>query len=215
MSGERRVLVFGGGRLGDWAINEIHSGDVLAGADRGALFLLKHGYRADIAIGDFDSVNAEEKEEIRRCSGSFQECDPVMKDWTDMEMALHWALEQRPREIVLLGGLGTRFDHSLANIHLLQTARLAGTACRIVDEHNEIILMERYHKLTRNTRFTHVSLLPLSMEVMGITLLGFRYPLQDATLKLGDSLGISNVLDAEEGEIFTKEGLLLVIRSAD
>jgi thiamine pyrophosphokinase len=53
------------------------------------------------------------------------------------------------------------------------------------------------------------------MEVMGVTLEGFRYPLNDATLKLGWSLGISNVLEATSGTISVTAGMLLIIRSRD
>ncbi|WP_326998779.1 hypothetical protein [Cohnella kolymensis] len=44
---------------------------------------------------------------------------------------------------------------------------------------------------------------------------GFRYPLREATLKLGWSLGISNVLEAPVGSISVTSGMLLVIRSRD
>jgi thiamine pyrophosphokinase len=53
------------------------------------------------------------------------------------------------------------------------------------------------------------------VEVTGITLRGFQYPLTDATLTIGQSLGISNVLLEPEGTITIKEGLLLVIQSSD
>ncbi|MNJ03950.1 Thiamine pyrophosphokinase [compost metagenome] len=46
-------------------------------------------------------------------------------------------------------------------------------------------------------------------------MLGFQYPLYEATLTLGQSLGISNVLLGSEGRITLREGLLLVIQSTD
>jgi len=214
MNDGQRVLIFSGGRLGEWALKEIRNGDFLVGADRGALFLIRHRQQPYAAIGDFDSVTDEELAEIRQNSQTFISCDPVMKDWTDTEMALNWVLQQRPREVVLLGALGTRFDHSLANVHLLWKAKQAGVDCKIVDEYNEITLVDRYHQLVRG-RYSQVSLLPLSMKVSGITLEGFYYPLRDATLAIGESLGISNVLSAETGHIHVKEGLLLVIQSVD
>ncbi|MDO3681158.1 thiamine diphosphokinase [Paenibacillus ehimensis] len=212
----KRVLIFSGGRLGGWALREIRTGDVLVGADRGALFLVRHGYRPDIALGDFDSVGPGELEEVRRASREFVACDPVWKDLTDTEMAFTWALEQNAEEIVLLGVLGTRWDHSLANVHLLRKALAAGIRCRIADACNELMLMDGNAPLTvGRSRFTHVSLLPLSIEVTGITLEGFQYPLHEATLTIGQSLGISNVLLGEAGHICIRDGLLLVIQSRD
>ncbi len=214
MMGQRRILLFTGGNLGSWALQEVRPDDILVGVDRGALFLVQQGVKPEIAIGDFDSVSAEELQLIQAQVSDLQTCDPVWKDWTDTEMAFHWAVQQAPSEIVLLGALGTRFDHSFANIQLLVKAVQAGITCRILDEKNEVILLDRSGSV-RKSDFTHVSLLPLSKEVTGITLSGFRYPLHQATLRWGDSLGISNVLMEDVGTIEVADGYLLVIKSKD
>jgi thiamine pyrophosphokinase len=212
----KRAVIFSGGQLGQWALSEIRDNDMLIGADRGALFLVQQGYRPDVALGDFDSVSKDELRQIEACSKHFTACDPVMKDWTDTEMAVRFALQQEVSEILLCGVLGTRWDHSLANVHQLRQALDAGVDCRIVDAHNELTLLSgpSKHSVVKG-RFSHVSLLPLSLEVRGITLLGFQYPLYEATLTLGQSLGISNVLLGSEGRITLREGLLLVIQSTD
>lgn len=209
-----RILLFAGGNLGQWALPLIKQDDWLVGVDRGALFLVQHGFSPRLAIGDFDSVSPDEKAEIEQHSQSVSSCDPVMKDLTDTEMALTWALAQQPAEIVLVGALGSRFDHSLANVHLLQKALQAGIPCTIVDEHNEIRLIDRTLTVERD-HFSHLSLLPFSPEVTGITLHGFQYPLENATLCTGDTLGISNVLNADTGTISLRSGQLLVIKSKD
>ncbi|UUZ82929.1 thiamine diphosphokinase [Paenibacillus sp. P26] len=123
-------------------------------------------------------------------------CDPVWKDLTDTEMAMTWAMEQGAQDLVLVGVLGDRLDHSLANVHLLRKALEAGVRRRIVDAQNEVQLMNGQHPLVLHPdhRYTQVSLLPLSLEVTGINLSGFLYPLNEATLTIGQSLGISNVL---------------------
>lgn len=209
-----RILLFAGGSLGPWALRQIRPDDWLVGVDRGALYLVQQGYSPKLAIGDFDSVSLAEKEEIERHSQLVSSCDPVIKDLTDTEMALAWALEQHPAEIVLLGALGSRFDHTLANVHLLRKALKAGVPCKIVDETNEIHLTSSTLKVSRD-HFSHLSLLPLTAEVTGITLDGFQYPLDNATLTIGDTLGISNVLTAETGTISVRSGQLLVIKSKD
>lgn len=214
MYANRRILLFSGGNLGDWAVTDIQPDDVLVGIDRGALFLVRRGLAPHFALGDFDSVTAEELQEIKNSCPELDACDPIMKDLTDTEMGFFWALRLRPREIVLLGVLGTRFDHSLANVHLLRIALEQGIPCRIVDETNELLLIDRTVQL-RKSRFSHVSLLPLTMDVTGITLTGFQYPLHKATLTIGQSLGISNVLVADTGTVEIDSGYLLVIQSRD
>lgn len=214
MNQSARILLFAGGNLGEWALQHIREDDVLVGVDRGAWFLVKNGFAPHLSIGDFDSVTNEEKERIAARSRQFSDCDPVMKDLTDTEMAFNWALQQQPREILLLGVLGTRFDHTLANVHLLAKGLQANVPCRIVDSCNEIFLISDHLTVTRD-HFHHVSLLPISPEVTGICLQGFQYPLENATLRIGDTLGISNVLVRERGSISLRTGLLLVIKSRD
>lgn len=211
---KKRILLFTGGNLGEWALEEIKTGDILVGVDRGAYFLLQHHRKPDISLGDFDSVTTEEADRIQSLSGQFLSCDPVMKDLTDTEMAFAWALEQKPDEIIILGGLGSRFDHSLANVHLLLKGLTAGISTSLLDEKNEIWLMDKQLTVAKGS-FSHVSLLPLTMEVTEINLKGFQYPLHDATLRIGDSLGISNVLADQEGSISIGSGYLLVIKSRD
>lgn len=212
----KRIVIFSGGTLGPWALAEVREGDVLVGADSGALYMIRHGLRPHLSIGDFDSVTAEELAIVRAASEQFQSCDPVMKDWTDTEMAFRWAAEQHPKEIILVGALGTRFDHTLANVHLLRKAQQAGIACSLVDQQNRITLIAPGPAVPVTCgRYEHVSLLPLSLEVSGVTLDGFQYPLHEATLQIGDSIGISNVLVASVGHIRIASGLLLCIQSSD
>ncbi|NOV02917.1 thiamine diphosphokinase [Paenibacillus planticolens] len=210
----KRIIIVTGGTLGDWALEVIQENDILVGSDRGALYLIQHGYKPHISLGDFDSVTAEELNLIRSSSLSFIECDPVYKDLTDTEMAFNWALAEQPEQIILLGALGTRFDHSLANVHLLRKGTELGISCSIIDANNQILVMNQSTRIERG-RYTHISLLPLSLEVTGITLHGFAYPLHQAKLEIGQSLGISNILQEPEGLIEIRTGLLLVIQSKD
>ena len=214
MKHSKRILIFTGGNLESWAFELIHQEDLLIGVDRGALFLVQHGYKPDLALGDFDSVSEGEKAEILKQAQTFFDCDPIMKDQTDTEMALMWALDQQPEEILVFGALGTRFDHSLANVHLLRRSLERNIPCRIIDQYNMLQLMDR-QLVVQKGAYTHVSLLPLSIEVTGITLDGFKYPLNQATLTIGDSLGISNLLMGPSGEITIDSGLLLIIQSKD
>ncbi|MBO8165375.1 MAG: thiamine diphosphokinase [Brevibacillus sp.] len=210
----RRVLLFSGGNLGDWALAEIQEGDVLVGVDRGTLFLLERDLVPHMALGDFDSVTDAERTRIEQQVKNLTACDPVMKDLTDTEMAFRHVLSLQPSEIILLGAVGSRLDHTLANIHLLTAALQAKVSCRIVDEKNEVLLVDHLAVVKRK-RYRYASLLPLSPQVTGITLEGFRYPLHDATLTIGQSLGVSNELLADTGTVSVASGQLLVIQSTD
>ncbi|MFD1954753.1 thiamine diphosphokinase [Paenibacillus thailandensis] len=210
----KQVVICTGGSLGDWALPHLQHCDFLIGADKGAYFLASQGFRMNAALGDFDSVEEEQLALVRASSDTVSPCDPVDKDYTDTELAFRLALGMKPRHIKLLGATGTRFDHTLANVHLLSTALDEGVEASIIDEHNRISITGRSMSVEKS-EFTHVSLLPLTERVTGITLTGFRYPLCDATLRIGQSLGISNVLDGDSGLIELREGRLLVIESRD
>ncbi|MEC1717624.1 thiamine diphosphokinase [Schinkia azotoformans] len=209
-----RVLIFSGGNLNTWALSSIKEEDYIIGVDRGAYFLYSNGIEMDCAIGDFDSVTKAEKERIVAKTKEIISCDAINKNETDTEMAFNFALNKQPKEILLFGVLGTRFDHSIANIQLLYSGLDAGIDCKIVDERNEIQLVNSQLVIHKN-RFKNVSLLPLTFEVSGITLEGFNYPLTDATIRIGESLGISNILNGEIGKITIKSGILQVIKSND
>lgn len=212
----RTMKIYGGGRLGTWAIRDIDEQDILIGADSGALFLLQNGMRMDCAVGDFDSVTAHELQRIQNHCGEFLTFDPVLKNWTDMELAVDWAIENGADKIILYGAVGTRFDHSLANVHLLSRAADRHIPCIIEDEYNRISLVTPHKPLhIQKSRFSYVSLVPQTERVTGVTLQGMMYPLQDAELEVGSTLGISNKLVEQTGIVSIHRGRLLVIESMD
>ena len=48
-----------------------------------------------------------------------------------------------------------------------------------------------------------------------MTLTGFKYPLADAALSPGVSLGVSNELAGEEARLELEEGILICVESRD
>ena len=62
---------------------------------------------------------------------------------------------------------------------------------------------------------TYLSLLPFTPQVTGITLKGVKYPLENAILNSGISLGISNEIVDDRAEIMFQDGILLGIESRD
>ena len=69
--------------------------------------------------------------------------------------------------------------------------------------------------MTRDLYFEYISLVPFTDVVRGITLTGFIYPLQNATLRLGESIGVSNEQLEDSASIQVKSGILLFIKSKD
>ncbi|CAM2783081.1 thiamine diphosphokinase [Paenibacillus sediminis] len=210
----KRILIFTGGELSPLFLHEIKQEDYIIGADKGALFLIENGISPHVSVGDFDSVGIEDLKLIQEKSIKTITCDPIDKDLTDTELAFNIALSREPDEIILLGATGTRLDHTLANIQMMIRALQKNIRPSIVDAHNWITLTDNIITIEKRG-YTYVSLLPITSTVKGVTLSGFMYPLDHATLMLGESLGISNQLIHESGTISIEEGQLLVIQSHD
>ncbi len=174
------------------------------------------GLVPDCIVGDFDTVSRPLLDRYRERGVHFETHKPE-KDCTDTELALLYSLSlPEVSEIVILGGLGRRFDHALANVQVLLHALKRGIPCLIADAHNRICLLDGPVELERSRLWGHyISLIPFTEQVTGVTLTGFKYPLTEALLGQGESLGISNELAAERGTISFREGILIYIESRD
>ncbi len=175
---------------------------------------MMHAKRMDIIphvlLGDFDSYDRE----LRRDSKETKRIEyPREKDKTDTQLAVEYALSKGARYILLLGAIGTRLDHTIANLNLLKLIADNDAMGEIINEHNRISLIKG--KTTVRGKDSTISLIPYSGIVQGITLTGFKYPLRDFALERENTRGISNVLIDDVGSIDLKKGWLMVIKSKD
>ena len=184
--------------------------------DRGLEALYKLKIIPNHVVGDFDSVSPEILEFYKKQSQIIFHTYHAEKDNTDTDIALKLAIRLKSSKITIMGALGKRIDHALANIHILKDALEANIPCQIIDEHNRIYLINKEITLEKDKIYgKYVSLIPLTSEVEGITLTGFKYPLENYTLPIGTSLGISNEIIEDRAHIKMKKGILIVIESKD
>jgi len=87
--------------------------------------------------------------------------------------------------------------------------------CKIINENNEIQLIEKGIEIKKDDNYKYVSLLPLTTTVEKVTLKGFKYSLDKADLKIGESIGVSNEQIEEFATIDMEKGILILIRSRD
>ncbi|MDM5226266.1 thiamine diphosphokinase [Cytobacillus sp. NJ13] len=191
--------------------------DIWVGVDRGVLTLIQNGIQPKMAFGDFDSVSKEELLIIEEKVKELNRFKPE-KDETDMELALNWALGQNPEKIRLFGATGGRLDHLFANIQLLIKPVLAENfvSVEIIDKKNKIYIKgPGEYIIKQNPNFKYISFVPITMEIKGLTLRNFKYPLTDRTVPAGSTLCISNELIDDCGTFSFTEGILMVVRSRD
>lgn len=210
------TLIISGGELNsNFLKNFIKNNNInnVIAVDSGLELLDKNEISPNYIIGDFDSIN-------KNILSKYDNIEKVIKlnpekDFSDTHMALKLAIELKSDSIYILGAMGKRIDHALANIHILKEALENNIECKILDENNEIELITIGEKKLRNIEYKYVSLIPLTTKVEGVTLTGFKYPLNNATLEIGHSIGISNELIAKEATINFKLGILILIKSKD
>ena len=208
-----RCLVIAAGNVNSQWLRQIaRHDDTVICADRGARYARAAGITPAMIVGDFDSLTSTEKSQYAREGITLKEHPPA-KDDTDTALAFQEALALRPEEILIAGALGTRFDHSLANVHLLRTGFAHGVKTKIVDEFNEISLVAPPEPvIITGSPGDEFSLLPLTSEVKGVYVKGARWELENACFSIGNPYGISNQLAAEKAHISITAGLMLLIR---
>ena len=191
----------------------IRAAGLLVAADGGALPLLRAGVAPSIAIGDMDSIGEDGLAELAARAVELRRY-PREKDETDLELALLHAAAAGANEIDVLGALGGRWDHTLANVALLALPELRGRRVRLLAD-GQTLFAVRDAAAIEGRRGDTVSLIPLAGAARGVTTAGLLYPLQDATLSFERARGVSNVLIEPPGRVSLREGLLLVVHHDD
>ena len=189
----------------------LHSGDLLIAADGGARHCQAFGVIPQVVIGDFDSLDRDSMTTLQDQGVKFVRY-PVKKDYTDLELAIQYAVSQGASEIVVLGALGNRWDQTLANLLLPVLAEFTGVKITLIDGSQEIRLARSGQTLDLvGQPGDTVSLIPLGGDVNGITTRGLEYPLLGEALRFGSTRGISNVLLEAKATICVDEGVLLCV----
>jgi len=211
-----KTLIVSGGNVEDNILaNFKDEFNYIIASDRGLEILDKNNIIPNYIIGDFDSADKEVLDKyINNKNIKIMELNPE-KDYTDTHMALKLAIELKSTSITIIGAIGTRFDHTIANIHILKETLDKNIECKIIDNRNEIQLINKKTILGLDNNYKYISLIPLTTKARGITLKGFKYLLEDAVLEIGHSIGVSNEQIEEYAEIDLKEGILILIKSKD
>ncbi|HET6948111.1 MAG TPA: thiamine diphosphokinase [bacterium] len=208
-----RAAILAGGRLRVEAGLRVRlrDADLLICADGGLRAARRLRIRPHAAVGDFDSASPALVAWARSAGASIVR-HPVEKDQTDAELALDYAVSHGARDVECFGTLGGRLDHLLANVALLLRARARGARVRIVDGAVEAFLAGPRTPLDARPGDL-VSLLSLSARSSGVTTRGLKYPLRNAVLREGSTLGISNEAVTSGASVSLRAGDLLIVRT--
>ena len=190
--------------------------DYVIAADAGLEVLRPLHISPNAVVGDLDTVDKKVLEEYQNQPDIEFEIHKPEKDETDTELALLTAARQGCEAVDILGALGGRMDHAIGNIQLMYQFFCQGMEVNIYDARNSLYLLGGHKVFHREEVYgKYISFLPMTETVEGLTLRGFKYPLQRRRIGLGTSLCISNELKREEGILELERGVLWCVEAHD
>jgi thiamine pyrophosphokinase len=182
--------------------------DLVAAADGGARYALDAGVVPDLVVGDMDSLGEAREIEER---GILLERHPSRKDKMDGHLAVLAVREMGATEVDLLCAAGGRFSALFAVPHILLAAERMGLMATMVVSWGQAFVLEAGSRTVAGNPQDSVSVFPFTGSATGVTLEGFDYPLENARLEPGDTLGFHNELIGGAARVSVEEGVLLVI----
>lgn len=203
----KRCVIVGGADINnyDYVRSRLCADDYIVFCDSGLKHLDALQVRPGLIVGDFDShdnPNLDVETIVLPCE----------KDDTDTAFAVKEAIRRGYEDVLLIGVVGARLDHTLGNVYILEYLDNLGKKGFIIDDYSEMELVSRQTAYIDDS-FRFFSLLNITGIANGITVKNAKYPLKDAEITCGYQYGVSNeVLPGMRAEVTVKEGKLLLIK---
>ena len=203
----KRCVIVGGADINnyDYVRSRLCADDYIVFCDSGLKHLDALQVRPGLIVGDFDShdnPNLDVETIVLPCE----------KDDTDTVFAVKEAIRRGYEDVLLIGVVGARLDHTLGNVYILEYLDNLGKKGFIIDDYSEMELVSRQTAYIDDS-FRFFSLLNITGIAKGITVKNAKYPLKDAEITCGYQYGVSNeVLPGMRAEVTVKEEKLLLIK---
>lgn len=212
MTQNKLIGIVGNGNLGSrtFVTNALKNAKIVICTDGGADKLTLMKIIPDFIIGDMDSVSKTILQGLKKNSKTQVLFDPD-QNATDMELAIRLANSMNPSEIIIIGAIGSRMDHTIANLYSLTQLR-RGIKAKIIDEHNEIELVRKKVSL-QGKKGDIISVIPLG-PIRGLTYTGLKWNVKNWN-KQSTWFGICNVMTGSRATISLTKGKVLVMRTRD
>ena len=199
----KTCVIVGAGEVSEREIR-VDDGDYVIAADGGLKYLSDRGIKADMVLGDFDSLGYVPDHNNRILH-------PAEKDDSDMMLAVKEGLQLGRVRFRIYGALGGRPDHTIANLQTLiylakqgAAGELIGDGVHITAIHNGAVRLGPEHK-------GYISVFCLSGAATGVWIKGLKYSMEDGVLTSDRPLGLSNEFVGTESEIGVREGELVIL----
>ena len=210
---ERAFIYIGGHAYEQYVLEKPQKEDLVIAADAGLLTARRMGVKVDIAVGDFDTLGEPDVEKGTRVVRL-----PAEKDVTDTQYAVTLALEEGVREIVFVGSLEGRLDHTLSLLGVMESlwdrkeGRVFATA---TNGKNRVRFLRDSGTILPRSQYRYFSLIAADETVKGITLDGCKYPLKNGRISRRHQWAVSNEITGNCALIEIKRGGVWVVESMD
>lgn len=180
--------------------------DFLIAADGGYDRVCALGRTPDLVIGDFDSLH-------RIPNHPSTIVLPTEKDDTDMAAAVEEGVRRGFRQFAIYGGMGGRFEHSVANLQLLAGMKTRGLHAVLYGSKEKIFFLRGPEKMEFAAgEKGFLSVFSHSDVCVGVNERGLKYALYDQTLTNQMVIGISNEFIGQQAMVSVEQGLLCLIQ---
>lgn len=204
-----RAYIYVGGMIDPTAITDRpREGDMTLAADSGWNNAELLGVTPQILLGDFDSIGRAElppAQEILQV--------PSEKDRTDTQLALDLALSRGADDLIIIGGLSGRLDHTLSNLGALEYLAERGAHAVITDGFNRVRFLRNTGALIARGEYTYLSLIAVDHVAKGVFVDGCKYPLKNAKLTRNCQYAVSNEITGNCALVEVRRGALYVVES--
>lgn len=178
--------------------------DFVIAADAGICHLERLGIKADLVIGDFDTLKRiPAHPNVITLSAE--------KNDTDTFAAIREGIKAEYANFHIYCGTGGRIDHTLANLQTLAYLSEHGMRGFLFDKDNVITAITDSRLCFGKVPCGYLSVFSCSPESCGVTLCGLKYELHDATLTNTFPIGVSNEFIDRESSVSVKSGTLLIV----
>ena len=203
----KRCVIVGGADINnyDYIRKQLSVDDFVVYCDSGLKHLEALRISPSLIVGDFDSHENPHLDVETIVL-------PCEKDDTDTVFAVKEAIKRGLADILLIGVIGARFDHSLGNVSILLYLDSLGIKGKIIDDYSEMELVSSEPAYIDDS-YSFFSLLNVSGTAGGITIENAKYPLNNAEITCEYQYGISNeVLSGRTAKVTVSSGKLLLVK---
>lgn len=182
----------------------VQSGDYVIAADGGLKYLEQSGIKADLVIGDFDTLRYKPNHpNVITLSEE--------KDDTDTLAAMREGINKGYATFHIYCGMGGRIEHTIANMQLLAYLSQSGNKGFLFGQDCVISAITNSSIKFSSNATGNISVFSFSDTATGVYLKGLKYELDNATLTSTFPIGVSNEFTGRKSVITVTDGTILLV----